>query len=40
MSMIVQVLGMGLFHEHNSASIWSRLFHDHDTASIWLETLS
>ena len=34
MSMIVQVFGQWLFHEHDNASIWPETFYRHGSASI------
>ena len=40
MSMIVRVFGRSIFHEHDSASIWSEtLFHETDSWINWSETL-
>ena len=32
----MRVFGQSLFHEHDSANIWSELFHEHDSESIWV----
>ena len=40
MSMKVRIFGQRLFHEHDSASIWSETLYEHASASIWSETLS
>ena len=40
MSIVVRVIGLKLFHEHETQVFGQKLFHEHDSANIRSETLS